>query len=430
MIVITGYADLEGAVAVIRHGIADFIPKPINPEMLAPACADGPTARDGRTRAAGRTPGDDRTDDGVGCSRESQRVAANHQFLGVARTDPRGRPRGSQGRRQHPAGRRGSALHSGRTSLLRRTHPDRAAHLRSGRFGGVPGRISRRSDWTATSAWSSTRGPPTFAATSTASDWSRFFAICSRTRFPRAGLRARSKCHCNNHQDNGIDSVRIVIGDDGPGLNEEQKAKIFEPFFTTKAEGTGLGMAIAKRIIESHGGQISVIELADRPGTTFAISLPATPGRSRHESIIRHADRQDEASLGRIIEDSLNEIFIFDARTWHFLQVNRVPGEPGLLHEGVAAIDAVGNSARDHGRRVRTTCRAAGLEKSSPNAIPNSTPAKRRVSLLRGSPSAAIDVSPSPGLRGDRPRHHRAAAGRRIAARSSSGRSKRPAAVS
>jgi two-component system sensor kinase FixL len=67
-------------------------------------------------------------------------------------------------------------------------------------------------------------------------------------------------------------SVRLVVRDNGPGLSPEQRQRIFEPFFTTKTKGTGLGMAIAKRIIEAHGGHIAVG--AGGPGAEIIISLP------------------------------------------------------------------------------------------------------------------------------------------------------------
>ena len=50
-----------------------------------------------------------------------------------------------------------------------------------------------------------------------------------------------------------------------PGAQPEQRQRIFDPFFTTKAKGTGLGMAIAKRIVEAHGGQIAVGRTGERP---------------------------------------------------------------------------------------------------------------------------------------------------------------------
>lgn len=56
----------------------------------------------------------------------------------------------------------------------------------------------------------------------------------------------------------GRPALLVAVRDNGPGLNPEQRQRIFEPFFTTKTKGTGLGMAIAKRIVDAHGGQISV----------------------------------------------------------------------------------------------------------------------------------------------------------------------------
>jgi two-component system sensor kinase FixL len=53
-------------------------------------------------------------------------------------------------------------------------------------------------------------------------------------------------------------AVRVVVRDNGPGLTREQRERLFEPFFTTKSRGTGLGMAICKRIVDAHGGRIEV----------------------------------------------------------------------------------------------------------------------------------------------------------------------------
>jgi hypothetical protein len=56
----------------------------------------------------------------------------------------------------------------------------------------------------------------------------------------------------------GRREVVLSLRDNGPGLTAEARRKIFEPFFTTKTQGTGLGMAIAKRIVQANGGQIEV----------------------------------------------------------------------------------------------------------------------------------------------------------------------------
>jgi PAS domain S-box-containing protein len=71
----------------------------------------------------------------------------------------------------------------------------------------------------------------------------------------------------------GESAVRIVVRDNGPGLTPEQRYNLFEPFYTTKTQGTGLGMAIAKRIVEAHGGGITV-DPGDGPGGRIIITLP------------------------------------------------------------------------------------------------------------------------------------------------------------
>ncbi len=71
----------------------------------------------------------------------------------------------------------------------------------------------------------------------------------------------------------GQPALCIAVCDNGPGISPEQRSQIFDPFFTTKTKGTGLGMAIAMRIVEAHGGRISVGD-AGGPGAVFLITLP------------------------------------------------------------------------------------------------------------------------------------------------------------
>ncbi|MEM6472163.1 MAG: ATP-binding protein [Planctomycetota bacterium] len=69
----------------------------------------------------------------------------------------------------------------------------------------------------------------------------------------------------------------VTISDNGPGLNDEQASQLFEAFYTTKPTGTGLGMAICKRIIEAHRGTIEIGKTngqASGQGTTLQIRLP------------------------------------------------------------------------------------------------------------------------------------------------------------
>jgi PAS domain S-box-containing protein len=69
----------------------------------------------------------------------------------------------------------------------------------------------------------------------------------------------------------GKPAVMVSVCDNGPGLSDDQKRRIFEPFFTTKAQGSGLGMAITKRIVDTHGGVIRVGKCND--GAEFEILL-------------------------------------------------------------------------------------------------------------------------------------------------------------
>ena len=68
-------------------------------------------------------------------------------------------------------------------------------------------------------------------------------------------------------------AIRVSLADNGPGLTSEARQKIFEPFFTTKTKGTGLGMAISRRIVEAHGGEIAVGS-SDRTGAEIILILP------------------------------------------------------------------------------------------------------------------------------------------------------------
>jgi two-component system sensor kinase FixL len=70
------------------------------------------------------------------------------------------------------------------------------------------------------------------------------------------------------------DQVRIAVTDHGSGVTKEAEENIFQPFFTTKSAGMGLGLAICRSIIESHGG---VLSFTKNPagGTTFYFTLPA-----------------------------------------------------------------------------------------------------------------------------------------------------------
>ncbi len=74
-------------------------------------------------------------------------------------------------------------------------------------------------------------------------------------------------------QSNGDDMVRTSVRDYGVGISEEMRDRLFDPFFSTKTEGLGMGLAIVRSIVESHGGTITA-ENAAGGGTRFEFVLP------------------------------------------------------------------------------------------------------------------------------------------------------------
>lgn len=71
--------------------------------------------------------------------------------------------------------------------------------------------------------------------------------------------------------------VVLAIDDDGPGVPSDVRDRVFEPFFTTKAKGSGLGLSIVHAIVAQHGGTIAAAE-SDLGGARFALRLPVMGG--------------------------------------------------------------------------------------------------------------------------------------------------------
>jgi signal transduction histidine kinase len=80
----------------------------------------------------------------------------------------------------------------------------------------------------------------------------------------------------------GAEFLQLHFADTGPGIPPAEREKVFAPFYSTKATGFGLGLAIAKKIIEDHAGRVFVNN-GDTPGTDLVVQLPF-PQPSRPES--------------------------------------------------------------------------------------------------------------------------------------------------
>jgi two-component system, NtrC family, sensor histidine kinase HydH len=85
-------------------------------------------------------------------------------------------------------------------------------------------------------------------------------------------MPAGGRLRCATRSEGNV--VEVRVNDSGQGITEEARPRLFEPFFTTRPDGTGLGLALCREVIEGHGGRIE-LEATGPAGTTFRISLPA-----------------------------------------------------------------------------------------------------------------------------------------------------------
>ncbi len=76
--------------------------------------------------------------------------------------------------------------------------------------------------------------------------------------------------HCS---DEGVQMIKLVVGDDGPGIPAGIRDKIFDPFFSTRQDGTGLGLPIVVRLVDCLDGKID-LESSPEAGTRFSVYLP------------------------------------------------------------------------------------------------------------------------------------------------------------
>jgi PAS domain S-box-containing protein len=140
-----------------------------------------------------------------------------------------------------------------------------------------------------------------------------FMNVVLNAQQAMTGIEGERKLNVKSYRGRG--HIVIDILDSGAGIDEATKARAFEPFFTTKPQGvgTGIGLSVCLRIVEAHGGTIS-LDSASGGGTLCRIKLPMgpeTPREDDHESqaAFRLAGRllvvDDEATIGDFLVDAL-----------------------------------------------------------------------------------------------------------------------------
>jgi signal transduction histidine kinase len=85
-------------------------------------------------------------------------------------------------------------------------------------------------------------------------------------------MNGRGRIHLRSEQRDGVWTIQVR--DTGPGIPPELRDDVLEPFFTTKARGGGLGLPIAKRVAELHGGTLE-LTCPESGGTAVTVTLPA-----------------------------------------------------------------------------------------------------------------------------------------------------------
>jgi signal transduction histidine kinase len=99
--------------------------------------------------------------------------------------------------------------------------------------------------------------------------------------------KIRLRAYASRNWRTGRSGLRVVVADNGPGINAELRAKIFEPFFTTKGEsGTGLGLWITSDILRKYDGTMT-LRSTTKPGYSGACFSVFLPFETSHDAQVR-----------------------------------------------------------------------------------------------------------------------------------------------
>jgi two-component system, NtrC family, sensor histidine kinase HydH len=289
LVIITGYADVDGAVSALRHGAADYIIKPISPEVLRVRLGRIAESRRAKLRLA---QAEERL-------LQAERLAAIGQMVtGLAHESGNALQR-SQACLQILANRLRD-----RPDLVDLVDRIQAAqnhllHLYEDVRGyAAPIRLQTEvcelaAIWR--QAWddlgvlrgdrrTELREHVRFPDTDIAGDglgvkvridpfrFKQVFRIILENALAASPDPVLIDIDASPAVGGGRKGLRLAVRDNGPGVPPEERSRVFEPFVTTKTKGTGLGLAIARRIVEAHDGRIG---LGDRgPGCEVVITLP------------------------------------------------------------------------------------------------------------------------------------------------------------
>ena len=104
-------------------------------------------------------------------------------------------------------------------------------------------------------------------------------ALCNLVENAWGAGAARVRVECVEAEADAA-AVRLRIHDDGPGIAPALRERVFEPFFSTRLGGTGLGLPVARSIVDSHGGSLQLRDTETGRGACFELTLPLVQGEA------------------------------------------------------------------------------------------------------------------------------------------------------
>jgi len=275
VIVITGHADLEGAIAALRAGAADYLLKPVNPELLRAAVSRAVRLREMEEQVI-----------------RTERLAAIGQMIAMLTHESGnllGRGNAYLDLLQEEVADRPAAVEL--IAKVQRSHADLRRLHEEVRNYAAPIELDCES-WNLATIWRQTwRNVVAAAAPGKQLELIEHVAdvdlTCDcdafrldqvfRNLFDNAVAAcpafARIEITCERAELRDRPAIRVSIRDNGKGLTPAEAQRVFAPFYTTKSKGTGLGLAIVSRILEAHGGTITACSRSG-DGAEFVLTLP------------------------------------------------------------------------------------------------------------------------------------------------------------
>jgi signal transduction histidine kinase len=274
VVIVTGYADLNGTITALRYGAVDYLLKPINPDLLRATLGRLHQLREAerRARQAERLAGIGQMITGL--AHESGNALARIQAcLEMLVLEVEDRP---------------EALDL--IGRIQRAQNDLQKLFEEIRSYAAPLKLQRevwelsgiwRQAWTNLAVQHKARraalrehlGGLNLHVAVDSFRMEQVFRNILDNALAACADPVEIDIRCWEANLGGRAAVCVAVRDNGPGLTQEVRQRIFDPFFSTKAKGTGLGMAIARRIVEAHGGEIAVGPNGPR-GAEIQITLP------------------------------------------------------------------------------------------------------------------------------------------------------------